>query len=383
MVDTGAQYSFGARYLLPVMDDSAGMVDEFGRSLPTATAGTTPRVSIGLPVYNGERWLAEAVDSLLSQTFTDFELIISDNASTDGTEAMCRRYAELDSRVRYYRNDENIGGAPNASLTVQLARGEYFRWAAHDDRYQPTLLERLVDELDKRPEIVLAYTLFVGIDSDGRRLADHTCGWAVGQGWLRPSDQRLATDENGIYWSTQGTAPSPSQRFAEMVLIRGPYESTYGLIRLDVLRRTRLQEPYTASDVVMLCDLALRGPFFVIEEPLFCKRWHGANLHYERGPGRMAWSRPELAESGRLSFPHWLQLWGYVSTVLRAHLTLAERFRCGTTILRWMRRKWKALAWDVAFAVVMGLHSREWRKRCYAPETWTLDRGPMSTAPAG
>src|SRR3984957_9664125 len=110
------------------------------QSATTATAGSPPRVSIGLPVYNGEKWLAQSVDSLLSQTFSDFELIICDNASTDGTDAICRRYAEQDQRVRYIQNAENIGGMLNANLSFGVARGEYFRWAAHDDRCEPTLL---------------------------------------------------------------------------------------------------------------------------------------------------------------------------------------------------------------------------------------------------
>src|SRR3954470_1068595 len=92
-----------------------------------------PRVSIGLPVYNGQRFLAPAVSSLLAQTFADFELVICDNASTDDTEAICRRFAERDPRVRYHRNEQNVGAAPNFNRALALSTGQYFKWAAHDD----------------------------------------------------------------------------------------------------------------------------------------------------------------------------------------------------------------------------------------------------------
>src|SRR6185295_20414870 len=99
-----------------------------------------PRVSIGLPVFNGEQLLRQAVDSLLAQTFSDFELVISDNGSTDGTEAICREYAARDSRIRYLREPENRGGSWNFSRLPPLARGEYFRWSCHDDICEPTHL---------------------------------------------------------------------------------------------------------------------------------------------------------------------------------------------------------------------------------------------------
>jgi glycosyltransferase involved in cell wall biosynthesis len=354
------------------------MMDDSGQSGRAVTVGDLPRVSIGLPVHNGEMWLAESVDSILSQTFTDFELIICDNASTDGTEAICRHYAELDPRVRYVRNAENIGGMRNANLSFQLARGEYFRWAACDDRCAPTLLGRLVEELDERPEVVVAVSPSISIDSRGDRLPNFYVGKAEGKFLsLGRHDPVLMTDACGVRHPTEGTAARPSRRFREVILTRGPSEASYGLIRSDLLRRSCLQQPYTGSDLVLLGDLALRGPFRVIDEPLFFKRWHTSNRYKERGPGRMAWSRPELAESGRLSFPHWIELWGWVSAVLRArHLTITERARCAPAVLRWIKAECKALAWDVAFAGAMAMHSRDWRRRCYARENWTLLEAP-------
>jgi glycosyltransferase involved in cell wall biosynthesis len=101
-----------------------------------------PKVSIGMPVYNGEPFIREALDSLLAQTFTDFELIISDNASTDGTEAICREYASKDARIRYVRQEENRGALSNFKFVLDEAVGEYFMWAASDDKWAPIFIHQ-------------------------------------------------------------------------------------------------------------------------------------------------------------------------------------------------------------------------------------------------
>ena len=126
-----------------------------------------PRLSIGLPVYNGEEYLAESLDALLGQSFTDYELIITDNASTDATEEISRRYAAQDSRIRYVKLDRNIGAAPNHNYVFTLARGELFKWASHDDLYGRDLLRVCVDTLDAHPEAVLAHVGQAIIDGDG------------------------------------------------------------------------------------------------------------------------------------------------------------------------------------------------------------------------
>ena len=127
-----------------------------------------PRLSIGLPVYNGEDYLAHSLDALLGQTYEDFELIISDNASTDGTADMCQRYAKKDSRVRYVRQPQNIGLARNHDFVFQESCGDLFKWAAADDVYGQHLLERCVDALDECPNVVLAHAWEAAIDESGR-----------------------------------------------------------------------------------------------------------------------------------------------------------------------------------------------------------------------
>src|SRR6516164_10769129 len=127
-----------------------------------------PKLSVGLPVYNGENYLAEAIEALLGQSYEDFELIISDNASTDGTADICRRYEKQDSRIRYIRQPLNIGLAPNHNFVFRQARGELFKWASHDDLYARDLLKRCVDALDEFPHVVLAHSWTALIDDLGQ-----------------------------------------------------------------------------------------------------------------------------------------------------------------------------------------------------------------------
>jgi glycosyltransferase involved in cell wall biosynthesis len=310
----------------------------------TLNSREIPRVSIGLPVYNGEPFLRQSIDSILAQTFHGFELIVCDNASTDATARICEEYAARDGRVRYFRNARNIGGINNANLTFERARGELFRWAAHDDVCAPTLLERCVRLLDERPDAVVVYPGTINIDEDGI--------------------------ETGARNGKEGTGASPSARFRQLSYRFHPCEPIYGVIRSEVLRKTRLQQNYTGSDRALLCELALHGPFVQIPEPLFYKRYHRGN-QYKDWRGRMAWFLPDLQKSGKPTFPNWLQLFDYLETVRRVPLPFAERQLCRLWIARWALQQSKGLVWDLLSAARMLLHSREWRTRLYRDtERW-------------
>ena len=123
-----------------------------------------PLVSIGLPVFNGDRFLRESIDSLLAQSFSDFELVISDNASTDDTSAICEEYERADSRIRYVRNKTNIGGFRNHNKVFELSTGKYFAWASHDDIRLPKYIESCVEVLERSRETILCYTKTTIID---------------------------------------------------------------------------------------------------------------------------------------------------------------------------------------------------------------------------
>ena len=181
--------------------------------LPASHDVATPRVTIGLPVYNGERHLRESVESILAQTFEDFELIISDNASTDGSGAIAREVAARDPRVRYHRHPRNLGGAYNHNWVVGQARGEYFRWASDDDIIEPTFLERMVEALDARPDAGLAFPRARIIDGDGAVVRDY--------------DERIMRDD-----------PRPRERLVSVMQER-ECSPGFGLMRTAVLRSER------------------------------------------------------------------------------------------------------------------------------------------------
>src|ERR1700758_5314726 len=119
---------------------------------------TSPSLTIGMPIYNAERFLAKTLDCFLRQTFTDFELIISDNASTDSTEEICHEYARRDRRIRYFRNEKNMGAGWNFRRVYSMATGKYYKQAAHDDFIEPTFLERCIAALEADPGLALAHT---------------------------------------------------------------------------------------------------------------------------------------------------------------------------------------------------------------------------------
>ena len=186
-----------------------------------------PRLSIGLPVYNGEEYLAQSIEALLGQSYEDFELIISDNASTDSTADICRRYGRQDSRIRYIRQARNIGLSPNHNFVLQQSRGEFFKWAAADDLYGRDLLKRCVDALDEHPGVVLAHAWEVAIDGAGNV--------------TQAMDYPLATD-----------SPRAPDRFRSILFgSSGLFESSdpqaRGLIRVDNSGILRACDEYIRS----------------------------------------------------------------------------------------------------------------------------------------
>ena len=273
-------------------------------------SSTTPRVSIGLPVYNGENYITEALDSILAQTYSDFELIISDNASTDRTAQICQHYAAKDRRVRFDRNSQNLGAAPNYNRVFQLSSGQYFKWAAHDDVLAPNFLQACVQVLDNDPDVVLCHSRARLIDERSQLVEDYAV--------------RLRTD-----------SPDPCVRFHDLIWVRHWCVQIFGLIRRNVLQETRLHGSYASSDRVLLLELALRGRFCEIPEHLFFSRRHGGqasalvhDLHaYARWFDPTSGSRIALPAS-RLALEH-------LRAVQQAPLTPSQRLRCyGSGLVR-------------------------------------------------
>jgi glycosyltransferase involved in cell wall biosynthesis len=209
-----------------------------------------PRVSVGLPVFNGEKYLSQAVESVLGQEFEDFELVISDNASTDETGRICQEYARQDRRIRYSRNEANIGLAPNHNRVFTLSRGEFFKWAAHDDEYPRQMLRRYVEAFDSgSPSASVVYSVCEYIDEFGNSLGTF-------------SDRVDSAERN------------PHRRLGRLLQRVDVYNCTYGLIRSALLRQTRLHGSFPIADRVLFSELAMLGEFLEIQEPLLRLRIH-------------------------------------------------------------------------------------------------------------
>jgi len=211
----------------------------------------TPDVSIGLPVRNGEDYLRIAIDSLLAQDYADFELIISDNASNDGTPQICREYARNDSRIRFYRNDTNVGAAENFNRVFRLPRGKYFMWAAHDDHWHSSFISRCVEGLEQNPNVVLCGSTVRFIDRVGIELDKATI-------------RNTIVDYNRLHTHSM----TLTERVRELTRTLNWY-AIYGLIRADALRQTKLCRDAYGADVLLLMELLFLGETLILADALF------------------------------------------------------------------------------------------------------------------
>jgi glycosyltransferase involved in cell wall biosynthesis len=208
------------------------------------------RLSVGMPVYNGAKWIRESVEHLLSQSFGDFELIIADNGSTDDTESICRELADRDSRVRYYRHSTNIGVFKNYDRVFELSSAEYFKWASCNDICLDGFLEKCVAVLDARPDVVLVYPKAILI-------------------FAPPGEEAYGEEyEDNLNLEHE----RPSQRFTEYLNRERLNNVMNGVIRVPALRQTALNRPLPGSDISMIAELSLRGKFVEIPDRLFVRR---------------------------------------------------------------------------------------------------------------
>ena len=275
-------------------------------------SAVSPRISIGLPVYNGERYLQLAIDSILAQTFGDFELIISDNASTDQTETICKAYASQDRRIRYIRQSSNVGVVRNFNLLVGHATAPFFKWASADDLIAPDLLERCMDVIARDPAIVLVHsqTRFIGADGD-----------------LLPSE------DSGLHLMED----EPSARLARLWDILGFCNAQYGVMRIDALQRTHLFGSFIGADMCFLAELGLHGKFFEIPEQLLYRRFHdeaASTLTPEQLLAHYGFER------GKLVLYHWRHLFENSRSIMRAPIGAAEKGRALALVVKriiWQR----------------------------------------------
>ena len=273
-----------------------------------------PRLSIGLAVYNGENYLAESLDALLGQSYEDFELIISDNASTDGTADICDHYRKQDSRIRYIRQPRNIGLAPNHNFVFEQARGELFKWASHDDLYARDLLQSCVDALDENPQVVLAPSWTAMIDGSG-------------------------TVEKKLEYPLATASLHAPERFRSMLFADGG-DDVYGVMRTNILRRTALHGSHHHADRTITTEIALLGPFYQIQDWLYFRRDHPKRQERAFTTVRTRCANMDPRRADRLRHPavrlYAEYILAYVAAIRRAPLSRADRQECYRCLAQWV-----------------------------------------------
>lgn len=284
-----------------------------------------PIVSIGLPVFNGEKYLSQALDSLLGQTFFDFELIVSDNASTDRTDQICREYQRKDPRIIYRRQSENKGAAANYNYVFQLSKASYFKWAAADDLCCPEMLEQCVTILDTHPDIVLCYPKTNIIDEHGHVIRAYDDQWEL-------------------------SSPEPTERFCRLLHQLKECNAIFGLIRSDVLTHTPLIGNYIHSDGCLLAELSLHGRFYELPERLFCRREHPNASSVDRSIDKqLEFFDPTLLN--KIVLQQWRRRWENLRSVWRAPIPLQSRIRLSGRLALFLVRRRRKFFGELVYAV--------------------------------
>lgn len=280
-------------------------------------------VSIGIPVYNGARFLATSLESLLAQTYEDIEFFISDNGSTDDTEEICREFAARDRRIRYMRADTNQGASWNYRNVAHQTAGRYFKWATHDDLLAPTYIERCVEVLgDAHERVALVYPRTIIIDEAGDPVREYV-------------DNLDIRDR------------TPHERLGRLVRNIIMSNASFGLIRRSAIDRSRLLDVFPSADYVMMAEFAMLGEFWEIPEFLFYRREHpGMSRAAHRTPAEAAeWFKPGSGVSrGKDVNESWRLFVEHLRSIGSMPMDRVERARCyGTFLPAWFRRHWRRM----------------------------------------
>lgn len=273
-----------------------------------------PTISIGLPVFNGEPYIGQAIESLLTQSYQDFELIICDNASTDGTFAVCDYFARQDQRIRLFQNPQNLGAAYNYNRVFELSNAPFFKWAAADDYIDAHFLSACLPPLQADPEAVLCYANTVIVDDNGKTISTYD-------------------DQFEIFGST------PSKRYAMFNLRfqkRDKCNAIFGVIRSSALRQTRLIDRFVSSDIVLLAELALLGKFIEVGQSLFFRRDHaGSSMRAYSLAQRSSWFDPQL-QNHQAPAVNWRIVRELARSIQRLPITIDQKVSCYPSLAGWM-----------------------------------------------
>ena len=288
-----------------------------------------PRVSIGLPVFNAERFVEQSLKSLTEQTYGDFELVISDNASTDRTEQICRDYAAGDRRITYCRNEKNIGGPRNFNQVFERCHGEYHKWSTADDYWHPTVLEKCVDVLDRSPEVVLCYPKTTLVNERNEFISQY---------------------EDNLHLQDS----SPNKRFMQLLDTIGLCNAHLGVIRRQALKRTALIGDQLQSDVHLLAELTLYGRFYLLPEFLFFRRFHPGSSSWERSSKQHQLEYYDPAHQTYFGMHTWRKYIKLFTAVQRSPIRMKDKLELFGYLGRSMRWGRSALGRELFAAIRRG-----------------------------
>ncbi|MGB3533058.1 MAG: glycosyltransferase [Microcoleaceae cyanobacterium] len=275
--------------------------------------GNSPKLVIGVPVYNGENYLREALESIVNQTFTDFKVIISDNASTDSTPEICREFVARDNRFTYYRQPENIGGAPNFNFAFQPGDAPYFKWAAHDDVMLPDFLRQCIECLDNNPSLSMVHSRSTTIDHLGNSVGSYDKE-------LRLNGKRASDRFWRILWVVH-------------------YTEVFGVMRSDMIAKTQMHPSVVGSDRHFMTEMVLQGDVGYVEEYLFLRRHHPESFcnALNSNKARLQWFDPKAKASVFLASPRKFQ--EYIASIFRIEMPWTERLACLRMLVEWTGRR--------------------------------------------
>jgi glycosyltransferase involved in cell wall biosynthesis len=267
---------------------------------------------IGLPVYNGQRFLGTAIDSLLSQSFTDFRLVISDNGSTDATPELCASYSKQDGRITYLRSPENRGILWNHRRVMDEIDGstEYFRWAGADDILEPGLLQEMVTLLDARREVEAVVPDVKNIDDEGKMIGS------------MPRTLHLPSTD-------------VVERARQFLTAGYQHVFAYGLLRVATLRRMRTRPAYLGWDPIFALELILRGQMLQTTGSALLRRFHPGSISRVKTAKEMRkWVEPNTKNI--MSFPHWTWAYERARVLMSSPVSTRDRCRIAVLLLRTM-----------------------------------------------
>lgn len=282
-----------------------------------------------MPVYNGEPFVAESLRSILDQDLRDIEVVVSDNASTDATEEICRSVAAEDDRVRYLRSPMNRGAAWNYNQVLAMASAPLFKWAAADDLCAPGFFSRCIELLDQGgPAVVIAYPRTMLIDAAGAHIGP------------------LDDDDLAV------SAPHAVMRLDTLLRHRVEWHPVFGVMRTDVLRSTRGVGAFPSADIALLAEMALRGGFHQVPDRLFLRRYHETRS-IAAGPSfleQIAWYDP--VRRARFAMPQTRLTRELLTGVAQAPLAPVDKVRAARAVLlRWTLPHWRHIGGEAKLAV--------------------------------